>query len=132
MTPSLRTATDADLRFVHSSFHTAHWKNHARKHTLKEVYDAGMDKRIDRLVFRSKVLVAFFPEVPDEVLGWSCVEGDALHYVYVKAVYRRRGIGTGLVPAAAAKWYTHPTDREGRVFAESLSLKFNPFLLEKQ
>jgi GNAT superfamily N-acetyltransferase len=128
--PSLREATDADTRLVHSSFHTAFWKTHAHKHTLKEVYDSGMDKRIDRLLFRSRVLVAYFPEVPDEVLGWSCLEGSALHYVYVKGVYRRRGIGKGLVPDSA-KWYTHPTDREGRVFAESLSLKFNPFLLEK-
>jgi hypothetical protein len=130
VTPSIRQATDEDTRFVHSSWHVSFWKTHARKHTLKEIYDGGMDRRIDRLVFRSRVLVAFFPQVPDEVLGWSCVEGEALHYVYVKASYRNSGIGRGLVPSFV-KWYTHPTDREGRVFAEKLSLKFNPFLLEK-
>ena len=130
MTPSIREATDADTRFVHSSWHTDFWKTHAHKRILKEVYDASMDKRIDRLVFRSRVLVAYFPEVPDEILGWSCLEGDTLHYVYVKGVYRRKGIGTGLV-RGLAKWYTHPTDREGRVFMERQSLKFHPFKLEK-
>ncbi len=130
MSLSLRLASGADMRFIHSSWHTAFWKTHARKHVLKEVYDAGMDKRIDRLLFRSHVLVAFFPEVPDEVLGWSAIEGDALHYIYVKAAYRRRGIATGLVEGRA-KWYTHATDREGRVFLERMSLKYNPFLLER-
>lgn len=129
--PSIREATDADLRFCHSSWHTDFWKTHAHKHISREVYDLSMDRRIDRLVQRSRVLVAFFPEVPDEVLGWSCLEVDTLHYVYVKGVYRRTGIGTGLV-RGLAKWYTHPTDREGRAFMERQSLLYNPFKLEKQ
>ena len=130
MNPTIREATDDDMRLVHSSWHTAYWKTHAHKHILKDNYDEGMDRRIDRLLFRSHVLVAYFPEVPDEVLGWSAVEGDALHYVYVKAAYRRRGIATGLVEGRA-KWYTHATDREGRVFLERMKLQYSPFLLER-
>ena len=130
MTPSLRIATEADTRLIHSNFFMSYWKLHAHKHILKEVYDSEMDKRIDQILSRSRVLVAFFPEVPDEVLGWSCVEGSTMHYAYVKAVYRRRGIATGLVPDKT-KFYTHRTDREGLTFAEKMSLKFNPFLLEK-
>jgi GNAT superfamily N-acetyltransferase len=129
MSLSIRLATNQDERFIHSSFHTAYWKTHAHKHLTKSVYDPGQDARIDRLLARSRVLVAFFPEVPDEVLGYSVVEGDALHYVYVKAVYRRRGIGTGLVEGRAT-CYTHATDREGRAFLERMSLKFNPYPLE--
>lgn len=130
MSLSLRIASGDDSRFIHSSWHTAYWKTHARKHTEKAVYDPGQDARIDRLLFRSHVLVAFFPEVPDEVLGWSAVEGDALHYVYVKAAYRRRGIATGLVEGRA-KWYTHATDREGRLFLSKMQLLYSPYPLEK-
>ena len=129
MTPSIRPATEADTRFVHSSWHTAYWKTSARKHLTRETYDAGQDRRIDRLLFESHVLVAFFPEVPDEILGWACMRGDALHYVYVKAIYRRRGIATGLV-AGRASCYTHATDRVGEAFAASIGAVLNPYRLE--
>ena len=36
---------------------------------------AGQDRRIARLVKEGVVLVAYFPEVPDEVLGWACLSG---------------------------------------------------------
>ena len=129
MTPSIRRATDADTRFVHSSWHTAYWKTSAHKHLTREVYDPGQDRRIDRLLFESHVLVAFFPEVPDEILGWVCMKKDVLHYAYVKSVYRRRGIATGLV-AGLATCYTHATDRVGEAFAASLNMQFNPYKLE--
>lgn len=127
MTPSVRPAIDADITFVRASWHTNFWK-FARKRLEKKVYDPEQERRINRLVFKSRVLVAFFPEVPDEILGWSCISGDTLHYVYVKSVYRRRGIATGLVPGV--KTYTHATDRVGEAFAKSIGAQFNPYLLE--
>lgn len=126
--PTLRQATPEDLRFVHSSWHTSHWKTWAHRHIEREVYNVGQDRRIDLAIARSEVLVAFFPEVPDEVLGWACIESypEVLHYVYVKGAYRRTGIGTGLVKNRA-RTYTHYTDAAGRKFASSLSLEFNPY-----
>jgi GNAT superfamily N-acetyltransferase len=118
-----------DGKFIHSSWHTAYWKTSARKYLTRETYDAGQDRRIDRLIFQSHVLVAFFPEVPDEILGWACMRDDVLHYVYVKAVYRRRGIATGLV-AGRASCYTHATDRVGEAFAASIGAVLNPYRLE--
>ena len=129
MSPTIRDATDADMRLVHSSWHTAYWKTHAHKHITREVYGPAQDRRIDRLVGQSRVLVAFFDEVPDEVLGWACLQGSTLHYVYVRGSYRRRGIASGLV-SGLAKWYTHATDSEGRIFAEKLHLTYNPYRLE--
>lgn len=91
-----------------------------------------MGKRIDRLIERSFVTVAFFPEVPDEILGWACIEPDrlALHFAFVKREYRRVGIGTGLV-SGLARCYTHQTDDVGHRFTRSIPLKFNPFLIER-
>lgn len=130
MTPSIRQATESDLRFVHSSWHTSHWKTWAHKHVERSVYNEGQDRRIDRIIKRgATVLVAYFPEVPDEVLGWACVTGDTLYYAYVKGMYRGRGIGRGLLPEGL-RWYTHATDANGRRFAEKVGLKFNPFKLE--
>lgn len=128
-TPTIRHATQEDLRFVHSSWHTNFWKVWACKHMLREHYNPGMDRRIERLLEQSTTLVAFFPEVPDEVLGWSCISGEALYYVYVKAAYRRAGIGSGLTQGLV-KWYTHPTNEAGRAFMARIEAQFNPFRME--
>lgn len=130
MTPTLRTATASDLRFIHSSWHTSYWKTHARKHLEREVYAPEMDAHIDRVLKDATVLVAFFEAVPDEILGYSIARGDTLHWVYVKGVYRRNGIGSGLVPAEGVAYYSHATDGAGKKFADNIGLKFNPFRSE--
>lgn len=75
------------------------------------------------------VLVAYFEDVPDEILGWSCFRGDTLFYVYVKGSYRRNGIAKGLVPSEV-KYYTHATDTVGGLFMKSLGIEYNPYRLE--
>lgn len=121
-----RKATEADLRFVHSSFFTSYWKTHAKKRVERDVYKTYMDKYIDRLLVYADVLVAFTDEVPDEVLGYSIITGPTLHWCYVKGYARRQGIGSGLVTPLAT-YYSHDTDAVGRKFAQSVGLKFNPF-----
>lgn len=128
-TPLLREATKADLRFVHSSWHTSFWNTWAKKHVPLAVYSERMDLWIDTQLYNSTVFVAYFPEVPDEVLGWACMREHlkSLEYCYVKSTYRRMGIGRGLVEGRA-KFYTQYTDSHGRQFARAVGLQFNPFL----
>lgn len=130
-TPLLREATKADLRFVHSSWHTSFWNTWAKKHVPLAVYSKEMDEWIDGHLSADggAVIVAYFPEVPDEVLGWACIYGhtESLYYCYVKSTYRRMGIGRGLVEGRA-KFYTQYTDSHGRQFARAVGLQFNPFL----
>jgi GNAT superfamily N-acetyltransferase len=134
MTPLLRTATEEDLRFVKASWKTDAWKSSsAGKRMSHRVFSDGMDTRIARLIPRSTVYVAAFAEVPDEVLGWACIQstpmGAALHYVYVKAAFRRHGIAKGLT-IDRVRWYTHQTNEAGRAFMESVKAQYNPFLVE--
>ena len=129
MTPLVRPATESDLRFVRSSWKTDFWKNHARKSMSHGVYSPGQARRIERLLGRSGTLVAYFPEVPDEVLGWAVVEHDVLHYVYVKSSYRRVGIAKGLT-IGRVRWYSHPTNEAGRCFMRSIEAQFNPYTAE--
>lgn len=130
-TPSLRQATRNDLRFVHSSWHTSFWNTWAKKHVERSVYSKEMDQYIDTTLPFLTTLVAYFPEVPDEVLGWACIsekeEREHVLYCYVKSTYRRMGIGRGLVEGRA-KFYTQYTDSHGRKFAQAVGLQFNPFL----
>lgn len=126
MSIDVREATPEDMRFVHSSWHTSYWKLYARKSISGSVYKKEMDRLIDALVARSQVLVAFHETVPEEILGYSVIEGDACHAVYVKSPYRGVGIARGLVQGKA-KWYTSETDIGGRQFAAAVGLEFNPF-----
>lgn len=130
MTPAIRDATPSDLRFVHSSWFSSLWSAWARGRINRKVYEWGQAARITRLLTASNVTVAFFPEVPDEVLGWACVQGDALHYVYVKGTYRKMGIARGLVEGRV-KCYTQRVEaKEGRALVSALGLEFNPYRIE--
>ena len=129
--PTLRRATSEDLRFVHSSWHTSYWKTWANKRMSRSVYNEGQDIRINRLLEDCVTIVAYFWEAPTEVLGWACSYDTTVHYVYVRGVYRRNGIGKGLVPDGA-KYYSHQTDAVGGLFVKNLGLEFNPYSMESR
>lgn len=126
VTPEIREATDADKVFIASSWHTSYWKLHAKERIDGVIYREEMKRYIFNALEKSRVLVAFFPAVPDEVLGYSVVDGTTLHWVYVKSLYRRSGIGSGLVPSGLL-YYSHATDTVGKSFAKSVGVLFNPF-----
>ena len=121
----LRLMTKSDEPFVHSSFFMTVARATNNYHMKREVFERCMDERINRLLARSRTLIAFFADVPDEILGYSVIEDRALHMVYVKVPYRGMGIGSGLVKGAADV-YTH---RVGR-FPEKMGLEYQPFILE--
>lgn len=125
---AVREALQTDAPFILSSWFESYWKNHARRTGINyEAYRAHQDALIKALIVRSKVYVAYPSHLPDEIVGYSVLEGNVLHYVYVKSVYRRMGVATGLV-RKAARIYTHAAEKPGRRFAESLGLQFNPYL----
>lgn len=121
--------TSTDERFVAASWFESFWKARAQREGIDfEAYKAGQDAIIRRLMRDATIMVAYAANVPDEIAGYSVVEDDTLHYVYVKAAYRRMGIGGGLVPEGL-KFYTHDTGRQGHRFVVGLKLSFNPYRL---
>lgn len=123
-----RVATSSDLRFIHSSWHTSYWHLWAKKYITREIYGPEMDLAIESILGRhsTRAVVAFLPEVEDEVLGYSVINAESLHWVYVKGPYRNMGIGKSLVPSSC-RFFTHATDSHNRKFLQSLQLVFNPF-----
>lgn len=132
VTVKVRPATISDLRFVAASWYADYWSRWGKKHCERDKFHKGQGARIDRLLGRSHVLVAYLPEVPDEVLGWLCLDipTPTVHYCYVKGEYRRMGIASGLMQGQQADSFSHSVDTTGGAFASKFNLKFDPYTLE--
>jgi GNAT superfamily N-acetyltransferase len=118
-----------DERFVRASWFESYWMDYQRERGIAFAdYKAGQNRRIETLLERSEVLVAFAPAAPDEILGYAVIEGEALHYTYVKSIYRRRGIATGLI-RSRAKTYSVKTPGMKKLLAK-VPLQFNPYTIE--
>lgn len=127
----VRRATTDDMRFVSASWFESYWKATARDLGVPfGAYKPGQDALIRRLTAAGDVLVAYLISVPDEILGYSVIENETLHYVYVKSVYRRQGIATGLIQHRAAR-YSHKT-RGAKWIAASLGLTYDPYTLTSE
>ncbi|TXH10163.1 MAG: N-acetyltransferase [Spirochaetes bacterium] len=127
----VRQAHTGDERFIHSSWFQSYWKATASKSVPREIYKSEQDNLIDRLIRGSRIVVAFLEEVPDEILGYSISTPEVCHWVYVKGVYRRRGIASQLMPHSL-KYFSHWPDSSGRKFFEKFGLQFNPYTIHTQ
>lgn len=73
------------------------------------------------------IRLAVLADSMDVALGWSLVEGDVLHYVFVQAEYRGLGLARKLVPTPI-NCFTHLTRLGmGLWNAKAPSAEFNPF-----
>lgn len=135
---TIRPMQPGDRRFIESSFFESYLKT-LRLSTLPfEVFKHGMNVRIERLLNESTTLVAVATAHPDEILGY-CIckpskDGNegAIHYLYVKAPFRRQGIGTSLLALGPFKCYTHLPTPDGAKFFRALGVEFNPALGEPE
>lgn len=123
----IRKAGESDLAFIKDSWVGSYWKIHAKSHIPKEVYFQEQRSHIETLLCDSELLVACFPEVPDEILGWACIEHETCHFVYTKSIYRRGGVGRLLLCRNKVRWYSHQTNEVGKAFARAVNMCFNPY-----
>lgn len=74
-------------------------------------------------------MVACLTEDPDVLLGYAISSPEALHYVFVKEAWRRRGIASRLLgPVGAYKHVTHLTEATEEL-RNKYRMGFNPFLI---
>jgi len=115
--------------FVH-----AKWKRSLRdgndlyKLVDSDAYFTAYAKYISTLLARPNAVLrlAILTDSPDVALGWSLVEGDALHYVFVQRDFRNKGIATALVPVPI-NTITHLTHMGARIWNKHKHVKLNPF-----
>lgn len=75
----------------------------------------------------TSVRLACLADALDVCIGWAVLEGEKLHYVFVRKDFRRQGIGTELLPKEITT-ITHLT-WHGQLFRNKRfpQSKFNPF-----
>lgn len=113
---SIRFANSDDRRLIRSSWFESYRNSPEVARTPWDIYREGCNARIDAILADpdTQTLVSFYPPIPDEIIGWSCRTGAALHWVYVKAAYRRHGAGLLLLAPIGGKKlerYTHEAPR---------------------
>ena len=125
---AIRPADSGDVGLIYSSWLKSYWdaRPPALRGVPREVFfsDHGHHGVITRLLPRSSVLVACEPEDPSEIYGWLCASPRALHYVYVKELWRRKHVATRLINAIGS-WpmpVSHVTEAFTRHLAKDVRL----------
>ena len=130
---SLNWENTSEVGFVYKSW-LGSYKNHAADIPYS-IYRKVYQELLDRIMKRDgcSVILAVHPEHEDQIFGFAVIERStpALHYIYVKEDYRRKGVGTDLLEFinqgnnSGEFTFTHST-RLGRTFLKSRGGKFNP------
>jgi len=119
-----------DVNFIHDSWRKSLWKNEVDQDAVAwDTHFLGMTafwKLVDALP-GTVYTVAEFKEVPGEVIGYAVhLDSSSCLWLYVKAPYRRQGIGTALLQNADR---LGTITRTGKAFARALGLKHDPYML---
>lgn len=85
-----------------TSFRKSPWAGALPNNIYKPAYFESIRQLVSR---GARVVCAVNPDKPDHVLGWLCFEQTSdgvpvVHYVFVKPLYRKRGIARSLFDAA--------------------------------
>jgi hypothetical protein len=97
--------------------------------TDSDSYYKSYQRYIASLLSRRDAIIrlAVLTDEPDVALGFSLVEGNILHYVYVQREQREKGIARSLVPVKITT-ITHLTRAGMRIWNNKLShCIFDPF-----
>jgi GNAT superfamily N-acetyltransferase len=133
----LRPAFASEAPFVFRNWLDSYFPEQ-RTRLKKTVFYEGHHRLIEKLLARSRVLVACNAQDSGQLYGFAVGEsfGEplpsvfALHYVYVKQPFRRMGIGSRLVREMSGEaetlLHSHETET-GRAFGVALRSVFNPY-----
>ena len=136
----IRVGTPEDMDFIADSWRRSYddspW---ARCPGGLREYISTQSQVIQQCLKTSDVVVAHPVEpdnVPTQIMGWMCYRGTVVHYVYVKAPFRRQGIGTALVEGTLGNptriYHTHRLANVAQakwVVGMCASFDYNPALI---
>ena len=126
----LRDLEPADIPFIYSTWMRAYYYgNDFSAVGTKEFFFDNHRKLLDRVMNepKTKVRISCLCDDPDVILGYSVVENEqALHFVFVKVVWRKMGLAKKLIPNTVLR-VTHLTEQGKRL--KPKNWKYEPLLL---
>ena len=117
---AIRPATDADMRFVESTWAWSHRsRSYQRERRLDDASGRWPIRDEIAAILRKRPVIMVLPGEGDSVHAWACATpGIALHYAYVPKDLRGHGLGRlvieaayGSYPARIALSYRHRLDK---------------------
>ena len=126
----------SELSKMGQNFVLSTWKRSLRKDNDyyrlidADAYDEAYDIYLAGLVRKpnAEFRLSVFDDDQDLIEAWSLVEGDTLHYVYVRPELRRKGIGLLLVPLGI-QWFSQITKTGMLIWSYPpwRHMRFDPF-----
>lgn len=93
----------------------------------KESYYNNYGRYVELLLQRPTAMVKLAQLDDETVLGWSLIEDQTLHYVWIKKEVRRQGIAKALMPKEF-NTISHITNKGMNIWVNKFPLvRFNPF-----
>lgn len=138
---AFRPYKESDLNFIRSSWSSSYYRgaDYTKFMSPKEFNDQHRPIRDELLLSPNvAIIIACNPNDEDLILGWILVETKEdqfiLHYLYVKEVFRREGLGRELVRKAINDnkvQVTHMTGRAQKII-RSFKAKYKDFSFAKK
>jgi hypothetical protein len=129
----LRPFDADDTAFLYKSWLDSYRYSDWGKQFDNRTYYDGHHAVIERVLPRSRVVVACLPDNPTVDLGFAVGEADTLHFVYVKRNFRQFGVASALLEALdlpKSPRISHVTGDWFRCFRSRFpSSRWNPYLL---
>lgn len=96
----------------------------------KDIFMKNYHNVVEHLLKKPTVsiLVACLKEDESTVLGYSILENNIVHYVFVKSAWRNIKIAKSLVPDGV-QFVTHLTKVGNSILKKYDTVKFNPFII---
>jgi len=125
-----RPHKETDLNFIFSTLLKSYRYSNPQARVIdkKTYYENGSKEWACCLHNGGKIIVACADDDEDLIIGFAIYSDRALHYIYVKAAFRRAKIGYSLyakIPFTGA--YTHWTIDIGKI-EDKFNNEFNPTL----
>lgn len=114
----VRPFKDGDLNFILSTWLRSYYdaltqyskRAQARLAPSHDVFFQEHQRKIKETLKTAKVFILTTAEENDQIIGYIVFEGDALHFCYVKAPFRKLGVAKKLCKEmVGVKQYSHHT-----------------------
>jgi ribosomal protein S18 acetylase RimI-like enzyme len=100
----MRPARPEDQAFIYNSWLKAYRNSKLTREWPNEIYYKAQAKAITQIFFAAKTIIACSAEDKSQIYGYivfqKVSETQIVHFLYVKQVFRRLGIGKSLVEKA--------------------------------